>query len=296
VRKGDRLVADMHYHPDAEPATDQTQIGLFFYDGEPEKELINLWVQNASFEIPAGAPSHEVRSYFKFPQASTVYGFLPHMHYRGKDFTYIAHYPDGTSQTLLRVDDYDFNWQTLYELAEPLRMPEGSRIECIAHFDNSTANPDNPDPSRSVTFGNESFDEMMIGFVDYVVDDGLRPMSLAERLVRIRGELLREHPGEVYTVALWEEDEDGRLDTALWLKAGGGGTWYIPLQGQIFEAEILDLVQDGGGVKAKVRAPFGTFAMEGEHADGRVKGKIVLPSADGEQLLYEGALAAGDGP
>ena len=106
IEPGSMLVADMHYHPSGEKAKDSTQIGLYFHKEEPAKELINLWVQNATFEIPPGAENHEVRAEFVFPQDSIVHGLLPHMHYRGKDFTYTAHYPDGTTETLLKVDDY----------------------------------------------------------------------------------------------------------------------------------------------------------------------------------------------
>ena len=207
LKKGSRLVANMHYHPTDEPARDETTIGVHFLDGQPDKELINLWVQNNDFKIPAGAGNHEVRSTYTFRQDSVVHALLPHMHYRGKDFTYTATYPDGRSEILLKVPAYDFNWQTLYEESKPLEIPAGTRIDCVAHYDNSTRNRANPDPTKDVTFGNQSFDEMMIGFVDYTVKEGLRPISAEERLTRIREELGRAHPGEVFGVRVWEKSE-----------------------------------------------------------------------------------------
>jgi len=205
LKKGSRLVANMHYHPTDEATHDATTLGVHFLDHEPSKELVNLWVQNSNFKIPAGADDYEVRSTYTFRQDSVIHALLPHMHYRGKDFTYTVTYPDGRIETLLKVPAYDFNWQTLYEMEKPLDLPAGSKIDCVAHYDNSTKNKANPDPTKDVTFGNQSFDEMMIGFVDYTVKDGLRPMSAEERLAKISAELVRSHPGEVFSVRVWEQ-------------------------------------------------------------------------------------------
>ena len=274
VPKGGVIVGDMHYHPDAEPARDSTQIGLYFYDGEPEKELINLWVQNGSFKIPAGAADHVVRSSHTFEQDSTVYGLLPHMHYRGKQFTYTATFPDGRKETLLHVDDYDFNWQTLYELAEPLDMPKGTRIDCEAHYDNSADNPYNPDPTRDVTFGNESYDEMMIGFVDYVVKDGQRPVSAAQLLTERATELARAFPA-----AIWEVEvgtDEGSIETVLHLPETGDGTWIIPMNGALMEGTLKDIVRSGARLTAVFEAPIGLAQVEGELSDDHLSGTIVM--------------------
>ena len=91
---------------------------------------------------------------------------LPHMHYRGKDMKMTLVYPDGTERVLVDVPNYDFNWQTTYELAKPIRVPKGTRIDVEGHWDNSADNPSNPDPTKTVTFGNESYDEMFIGIID----------------------------------------------------------------------------------------------------------------------------------
>lgn len=174
LRKGVPVIADIHYHPSGEHALDQTRIGLHFADSRKDidSELINLWVINQRFLIPPGARNHEVTSSHTFSSPSTILSLFPHMHYRGKDFSYTLTYPNGESKKLLQVSNYDFNWQTGYRLKKPLTVPGGTRIDCVAHFDNSTGNPDNPDPTRAVHFGNESYDEMMIGFVDYIPDDG----------------------------------------------------------------------------------------------------------------------------
>ena len=293
LKKGSRIVADMHYHPTETPSTDQTRIGLHFVDGEPEKELVNLWVQNASFKIPAGADNHEVTSSFTFQQDSVVHALLPHMHYRGKDFTYTAVYPDGREEILLQVPDYDFNWQTVYELAEPLEMPKGSRIDCVAHFDNSTENPDNPDPTVDVSFGNESFDEMMIGFVDYTVKDGLRPLSPEERLAVIRADLAESHPQTGFAVEVWEAEGDGKetLDTVLRFATDGSGRWYIPVNGEVWEGKLVDIQGDAAAFTATLQIPFGNMKVEGSGAFGgnEVTGTIVFGQ---QNLKFKGALIA----
>ena len=125
-------------------------------------------IANSKFRIPPGAPSHEVKSQFRVPRDLTLLAFMPHMHLRGKDFQYDAVFPDGTTETLLKVPAYDFAWQSYYNLAEPRRLPAGTVIKCTAHFDNSADNRVNPDPSASVTWGDQTFEEMLIGYYDYV--------------------------------------------------------------------------------------------------------------------------------
>ena len=122
------------------------------------------------FLIPPGAANHPVSSTFRVPTDVHVLSFMPHMHLRGKSFEYKATYPDGSSEVLLSVPAYDFGWQSYYTLAEPKAMPRGTRIDCLAHFDNSAENPANPDPSKAVIWGDQTLEEMMIGYIDYVED------------------------------------------------------------------------------------------------------------------------------
>ena len=155
--KGSNIIADMHYHPAETEEKDVTRIGLHFADeSEVERALANIWIMNQDFKIPAGTSNHEVRASRTFWQDGRILALIPHMHYRGTDFTFIAHRPDGTSETLMTVPSWDFNWQTVYNLEMPLEITEGTRVECIAHYDNSEANPVNPDPTIDVTFGDES--------------------------------------------------------------------------------------------------------------------------------------------
>jgi hypothetical protein len=169
VPKGALLLFQMHYTPNGTAQSDQSSVGLVFAKEPPRYEVRTRGIMNPRFAIPPGDPSYEVTSRSTFTTDALLLSLLPHMHLRGKDFKYEVAFPDGRRQTLLNVPRYDFNWQSVYRLAEPLRLPAGTRIECTAHFDNSTGNKNNPDPTERVHWGDQTWEEMMIGFVDYVV-------------------------------------------------------------------------------------------------------------------------------
>ena len=124
-------------------------------------------IANNDFRIPPGAANHEVRGWTEFNEETGILAFFPHMHTRGKDFKYVAHYPDGISEELL-YSNYDFNWQESYLLFDPLPVSPGTRLECVGHFDNSDRNPNNPDPKATVTWGDQTWEEMFIGYYDIV--------------------------------------------------------------------------------------------------------------------------------
>ncbi len=170
IPAGSNLVFQMHYTPSGKPAKDITTVGLI-YAKEPVKyEVLTRPILQTSFEIPPGDPNYEVRSRYTFTQDARITSFMPHMHLRGKDFLYKAIFPDGTERILLSVPKYDFNWQTYYVAKEPIAIPKGTRIECIAHFDNSTNNKYNPDPTKPVRWGDQTWEEMMIGWISYHLD------------------------------------------------------------------------------------------------------------------------------
>jgi peroxiredoxin len=168
IPKDYALVFQMHYTPNGTEQTDQSSVGLIFAKEPPKNEMHTRSIGTDKFVIPAGATNHEVVAKKVFRQDALLYGLLPHMHLRGKDFTFKVVYPDGKSETLLSVPRYDFNWQSNYRLDKPLTLPAGTRIECTAHFDNSADNPNNPNPKVDVRWGDQTWQEMMIGFVDYV--------------------------------------------------------------------------------------------------------------------------------
>lgn len=164
---GATLKFQIHYTPNGRPASDRTEIGFVFADRAPDHEVRTSGVFDTRFTIPAGADDHVVEAAAEFGEAATLLGFSPHMHLRGKSFRYDAVFPDGTRETLLDVPDYDFDWQTMYRLETPREVPGGTRIECVARFDNSAGNPENPDPTRPVRFGEQTHDEMMIGYLEW---------------------------------------------------------------------------------------------------------------------------------
>jgi peroxiredoxin len=167
VPKDALLVFQMHYTPNGTEQTDRSSVGLIFAKEPPEHEMHTRSIGMQKFVIPAGASNHEVVAKKTFKEDALLYGLLPHMHLRGKDFAFRIFYPDGKTETLLSVPRYDFNWQSNYRLEKPLPMPAGTRIECTAHFDNSADNPNNPDPTEDVRWGDQTWQEMMIGFVNY---------------------------------------------------------------------------------------------------------------------------------
>ena len=169
------IVLQMHYTTNGEPTTDRTQVGIVFAKEAPKMQQRGGSVIQPRFVIPAGAPAHEVRGSRVLAADTLITSFTPHMHMRGKSMTYIATFLDGTKETLLSVPKYDFNWQISYELAKPRLFPKGTEIEVIAHYDNSPANKFNPDPTKDVRWGDQTWEEMMIGFWGTVVERSAVP-------------------------------------------------------------------------------------------------------------------------
>ncbi|HKA23248.1 MAG TPA: thiol-disulfide isomerase [Blastocatellia bacterium] len=170
IKKGSMLIFQMHYTTNGVASKDRTSVGLYFAKAPVEKRVITTGAVARNLVIPPGEPNYESKSSFTFSQDSHIVSFMPHMHVRGKDFEYKLVYPDGTSKILLKVPRYDFNWQLVYFIKEPVAAPKGSRIECVAHHDNSERNKFNPDPSKEVRWGPQTWEEMMIGWLDFTID------------------------------------------------------------------------------------------------------------------------------
>lgn len=187
--KGSQLRFQMHYTPNGTATEDITQVGFVFADQEPDYEVLTASLVNSWFEIPPGADNYTDYAKVRLPEDVTVLGFLPHMHLRGKACNYEAVTPDGERELLLDVPRYDFNWQLLYRLAEPRMFKEGTLLKFAATFDNSAANPANPDPSIAVRWGQQTYDEMIVGYVEYYVpvsqDGSERPKLTGDREQRL---------------------------------------------------------------------------------------------------------------
>ncbi|RMF38919.1 MAG: thiol-disulfide isomerase [Planctomycetota bacterium] len=170
VPAGSKLLFEMHYTPNGRPQRDRSYIGVRFTDKSNVKSLLEGQIAiNTRFAIPPGAADHQVTADYRLREDALLLSMTPHMHLRGKSFRYEAFYPDGRSEILLDVPRYDFNWQLKYVLADPKLLPSGTRIRCTAVFDNSERNLVNPDPTQTVHWGDQSWEEMMIGFMDTLV-------------------------------------------------------------------------------------------------------------------------------
>lgn len=170
IPQGSTLIFELHYTPNGVAASDRSYIGMNFTEaGEVQTQVGGGEALNHEFEIPPGDPHYVVTATDRAPRDVTLLSLTPHMHLRGKSFRYELTYPDGRTEVLLDVPRYDFNWQLRYEFAEPRQVPKGSKLTCTAVFDNSEDNPSNPDPNRTVGWGQQSWDEMMIGFYTYLV-------------------------------------------------------------------------------------------------------------------------------
>ena len=170
IPAGSTLIFQVHYTPNGTAAKDKSYVGFVFAKQAPVAEVLTRPVMNAKFAIPPGDPNYKVESTYTFTQDAHIQSLMPHMHFRGKDFMFKVTYPDGTSKMLLSVPKYDFAWQTYYVLKEPLAAPKGTRLDCLAHFDNSEKNKYNPDPAKEVRWGDQTWEEMMIGWMSYTWD------------------------------------------------------------------------------------------------------------------------------
>lgn len=170
IPAGADLVLEVHYTPKGEPARDRIEVGLMFTPQRPAKRVITLQLATTDFVIPPRARDHRVAVWGTLPNDALLIGFFPHMHLRGKAFEFTLVPESGGVETLLKVAPYDFYWQLSYRLAEPRPVKKGTRLNFIATYDNSAANPNNPDPRAAVGYGFQSWDEMMVGFFDIAVD------------------------------------------------------------------------------------------------------------------------------
>ena len=176
IPAGSDLVFQMHYTSNGEAAEDQSSIGLIFSGKTPEQRVLTLQLTNDHFVIPPGDPNYRVEARGTLPNDATLLSLFPHMHLRGERFEYnIVHrnkssgtQPAFTLEPLLRVN-YHFHWQMSYRLAQPLRLNAGTELQAVAWYDNSRENPHNPDPDAAVRWGEQTYDEMMVGFFDVAV-------------------------------------------------------------------------------------------------------------------------------
>jgi hypothetical protein len=178
IPAGSDLIFQMHYTTNGKAATDRSRVGFQFAKRPPTERVVNTIVTNRNLHIPAGVADHAVLAKVTLQTDSTLLAMFPHMHVRGKGFEYRATYPNGESETLLNVPKYNFNWQLTYYLQQPKTLPKGTVLECIARYDNSSNNPFNPDPAKEVYWGDQTWEEMLAGFVDLAIPVKVDPLTL----------------------------------------------------------------------------------------------------------------------
>lgn len=294
LRKGQQIRTNLHYHPNGTPGKDRTRVGLYWGRGELKKEVTAALAGDLMFEIPPGAKRHELRAVWVVDQDVSIVSYFPHMHFRGKDMSLTATFPDGRRQTLLSVPKYDFNWQLFYYPKDRVALPRGTRIDILAHYDNSAENRSNPDPTRAVTFGESSNDEMMFGMFEFIADEGVAPKrsTVATRIDALLSTLPRESS---YRVNLQLARQT--LPSALHLPKQGPGTWYIPTIRQILVVPPERVAWTGDAFEFEMdlrmnRQSAGRYRVSGEAgADGTIRG-TVAPIGPTTPLFdsFEGAL------
>lgn len=239
VPAGSTFVLQIHYTPDGIERKDQSEIGLYFADSATVQNTMQTGVvANLDFVIPPNDSDHRVEAAHRFSHDMEIHTLAPHMHYRGKSFRYELTYPNGVREVLLDIPKYDFNWQNVYRFAAPVFVPEGTLLKCVAHFDNSPGNPSNPDPTQQVRWGEQTWDEMMIGYFEAVFMN--QNLSISEPEVtpagdhryRVRFSYIPDRPAKFVNVsgtfngwnnsshALRDDDGDGIFTTDVIVDAG----------------------------------------------------------------------------
>jgi hypothetical protein len=178
VKAGSDVVLQIHYTANGKAGEDRTKVGVVFAKEAPTERVMTLGASMHDFEIPPGDPNYKVEAEFEMGHEAKLVAFLPHMHFRGKDFEYRLVFPTGETQTVLSVPHYDFNWQLWYETQGDIVLPKGTRVSCTAHFDNSPNNKYNPDPTKAVKWGDQTWEEMMIGFFEVSFPADMDPKQL----------------------------------------------------------------------------------------------------------------------
>jgi hypothetical protein len=175
IKAGSEIVFQVHYTANGTAGVDRSRVGLIFAKEPPREQVVTWQAANKKFVIPAGDANYEVQSKYTLTRDATLLSLFPHMHLRGKDFEYRVTLPSGEMRTLLKVPGYSFSWQLTYALQQPIELPKGSVIECTAHYDNSANNKFNPDAAKEVRWGDQSWEEMMIGFFNVAFDAKVDP-------------------------------------------------------------------------------------------------------------------------
>ncbi len=278
IEKGQRLMANMHYHPNGKPAVDRTKIGLHFGKGDLQHEVRAALAGSFSLQVPANDANHRETASWYVDRDIQIISLFPHMHLRGKDMRLSAAYPDGKEDILLNVPGYDFNWQLFYYPQEPITLPAGSRVDILAHYDNSSGNPNNPDPNSDIFFGTSTDDEMLFGIFEYI-EVGDKPLNAVDEITKFASSF---PAGDTYLVGL--AMGEARVSTVMHLPRQGDGQWLITFNGAQFSMPIENLTWQGDSCQGDVQFKLGRFGgdviLKGTVLpDGKLDGRLMSDAA-----------------
>ncbi|MCA9040243.1 MAG: hypothetical protein KDA65_07860, partial [Planctomycetaceae bacterium] len=168
IPKGSQIVFELHYTPDGIARTDRSSIALKFAKEPPKQEIRTNFMAQTKLKIPPHGFRHQDSKSFTFQKEARIMSLMPHMHWRGLSAEYVLEFPDGKKKEILSVPYYDFNWQSIYRYQNPIEVPPETKLTVIGTWDNTADNPNNPDPSKTVRWGQQTWEEMLAGWVDYV--------------------------------------------------------------------------------------------------------------------------------
>ena len=188
IPAGSDIVFEIHYNPNGKQVTDHSELGLYFADAKVKERVLAIdTLRDLDLAIPPGERDYVSKASMTVALPVKLLSVQPHMHYRGSAMQVRAVYPDGQAEVLVSVPKYDFNWQTTYVLREPKTLPAGTRLESVAHFDNSPNNAFNPDPGALIHWGDQTIDEMHIAFLELALPINADPEKLLAAPPRMIG-------------------------------------------------------------------------------------------------------------
>lgn len=273
IPAGANLIFQMHYaKTTGKPEKDQTSMALSFAKQPVAKMVETLLIVNELFAIPPGAENHAANACYTFRRDVELINYMPHMHVRGKAMKYEVVRPDGQRETLINIAPYNFNWQTLYKLKQPVPVAKGSRVIVSAVFDNSAKNKLNPDPTKTVRFGEPTYDEMLVGFIDYA-----RPKPVARTVAKIDPKIYDAYVGE-YALGLGPKFSIERDGAKLMFVIQGQGSFEALPESEtkFFFQEIEDasvvFVKNERGEVVEMQAQFGAQHLKAKRVVKPVNG------------------------
>ena len=285
VPAGSKIVFELHYTPNGSPQEDLSSVALKFTTKDKVKRIVRGdMAMNGSFAIPPGEANHEVTARKRIRRDVMLLKLTPHMHLRGKSFRYEAEYPDGRREILLDVPRYDFNWQLTYELAKPQLLPKDTVVHCTAFFDNSKDNLANPDPSKRVRWGDQSWNEMMIGFFGVVPADR---KDVEEFWEKRKKDVVAGKPADPSGIWRWEH-KDGFRTVKNVLKIKYDGTAVTgTYQGKDKEHKIRKARVRGNTLSFEFPVTIGLrtiiVAFSGRISDDELDGTVSFDGAEGSR-------------